>query len=298
MIFADSTEHDIELPDGRVLHAFAVGDADGELVIVHHGTPGSGLLPGGWATLAQDRRLRLVSYDRPGYGDSTRHPGRSVADAATDVAAIADFFGRDTFSTWGASGGGPHALACAALLPDRVQAAFTLASVAPVEADGLDWTAGMGQSNLDEFAAALAGPDVLAAFTDAVRPEMLATGPESLIKALESLLPPVDVEALSGDFGAFLFARTARALRDGTDGWVDDDLAILRPWGFDLESITVPVKIAQGRLDLMVPFAHGQWLAEHVPGEDAWLSDTDGHVSLQAKLAGLVDWLITARSAR
>jgi pimeloyl-ACP methyl ester carboxylesterase len=294
MIFAETTEHDVALPDGRTLHAFETGDPTGELTIVHHGTPGSGLIPAAWAGLADQRSLRLVSYDRPGYGASSRHPGRSVADAATDVAALADALGHDTFYSWGASGGGPHVLACAALLPDRVRAAFTLASIAPYEAEGLDWTAGMGQSNIDEFDAALAGPETLRAFIDAARPEMLATGPDSLIKALESLLPPVDVATLNGDLGEFLFARTVRGLSESTDGWVDDDLAFFKPWGFDLSSITVPVKIAQGRQDLMVPFAHGQWLAEHVPSEEAWLSDEDGHVSIQAKIAGMADWMIAA----
>lgn len=132
------------------------------------------------------------------------------------------------------------------------------------------------------------------AFVDAARPGMLASDPVSLIKAMESLLPPVDVAALTGDLGEFLVARTNRALRDSTDGWLDDDLAFLRPWGFKLDSIRVPVRIAHGRQDLMVPFAHGQWLAGHVPGDEALLSDADGHVSLQAQLAPLLDWMIAA----
>src|SRR5947208_11991340 len=159
--FADADIRDLQLPDGRTLRTYATGATGGELIVMHHGTPASGC-PSRWmADDAASRGASLVGYDRPGYGGSTRQPGRTVADAAADTAAIADALGVERFRTWGVSGGGPHALACAALFADRVIAAATIASVAPYDAEGLDYLAGMGQGNIDEFGAALAGEEEL-----------------------------------------------------------------------------------------------------------------------------------------
>ena len=137
-------EHDVRTPDGRKLHVLEGGDPDGLPVVVHHGTPGGALQYEPHAVDAAERGIRLLSYDRPGYGGSTPHEGRSVADAAADVSAIADALGIGDFGTYGGSGGGPHTLACAALLPDRVVGAVAIASVAPFPAEGLDWLARHG----------------------------------------------------------------------------------------------------------------------------------------------------------
>ncbi|MGE5829696.1 MAG: alpha/beta fold hydrolase, partial [Micromonosporaceae bacterium] len=204
-----ATEHDIPTRDGRVLHAYDAGDPQGELVLVHHGTPCSGVLAEWWVDDAAARGLRLVGYDRPGYGGSDRQPGRSVADVAADAATIADAFGAPRFRTWGVSGGGPHALACAALLPDRVIAAATLASVAPYDAAGLDWLAGMGQDNIDEFEAALAGEAELRAYLTTASAELVAVGPEGLVEAMRTILPPVDAAVITGAVGEFLYAWIA-----------------------------------------------------------------------------------------
>jgi len=153
-------EHRVPV-NGRTLAVLEAGDESGRAVVAVHGTPGSGLLWRGLVEDAEARGMRLLAYDRPGYGRSDPHPGRTVADAAGDVAAMADALGFDRFAVEGGSGGGPHTLACAALLPDRVVAAASLAGVAPYPAEGLDWLDGMGQDNLDEFAATLAGPETL-----------------------------------------------------------------------------------------------------------------------------------------
>jgi pimeloyl-ACP methyl ester carboxylesterase len=284
-------EYMVPARDGRRLHVYEAGPVTGELVLVHHGTPGSGLLWDRWAGDAMSRGIRLVGYDRPGYGDSDRHPGRAVADVAADAATIADSCGVDRFRTWGGSGGGPHALACAALLPDRVIAAASLASPAPYEADGLAWFDGMGEDNLDEFAAAEAGEATLRPYLTEASQQMVKAGPDGLAEAMRSLLPAVDVEVLTGDLATFMHEWVARGQRTGVDGWVDDDLAFVRPWGFDPTSIRVPLLLRHGRHDLMVPFAHGQWLAGQVRGTTQF-TDTDGHLTLLAAVGDVHDWLL------
>jgi pimeloyl-ACP methyl ester carboxylesterase len=288
---ATATEHDIRTPDGRVLHAYDAGDPHGELVLVHHGTPCSGILARWWADDAAARGLRLVGYDRPGFGGSDRRPGRSVADVAADAATIADALSAPRFRTWGVSGGGPHALACAALLPDRVIAAATVASVAPFGADGLDWFAGMGQDNVDEFGAALAGEGELRPYLANASAELVAAGRQGLVEAFGSIVSPVDVAVLTGEVGEFVHAWLVGGQRAGYEGWLDDDLAFVRDWGFDLAGIRVPVLLLQGREDLMVPFAHGEWLASRVPTVQTRLTDDDGHLTLISDLAPVHDWL-------
>jgi pimeloyl-ACP methyl ester carboxylesterase len=291
---AAAREQLVRTPDGRVLLTYEVGDPRGELVLVHHGTPCSGILARWWAEDAAARGIRLVGYDRPGYGGSDRHPGRSIADVAADAATIADAFGVGRFRTWGVSGGGPHALACAALLPDRVVAAAALASVAPYGAAQLNWYAGMGQDNLDEFGAAVAGEEALRPYLAQASAETVAAGPDGLADAFRSILPDVDVAALTGDFAQFTYVWLAGGQRNGFEGWLDDDLAFVRDWGFDLRSVSVPVLLRHGRHDLMVPFAHGEWLAAHIPGAVAWFSQDDGHLTLVADLGGTHQWLLEA----
>jgi pimeloyl-ACP methyl ester carboxylesterase len=289
---AESRHHDIRTADGRVLRVHETGDPQGELVLVHHGTPGWGLLPAAWEQDALDQGIRLVSYDRPGYGGSDRHSGRCVADVAADAAPIADGLGVGRFRTWGASGGGPHALACAALLPDRVVAAGVIASVAPYDAAGLDWLAGMGQDNIDEFGAALAGESTLSPFLVKVREQLMSVDAVGVITMLRSILPAVDVAVLTGEWGEFVYQSMTGGIAAGVDGWLDDDLTFCRPWGFDPAQISVPVRLWHGRADLMVPFAHGVWLAGHVPNVTAELLDEDGHLSTLARVPELHRWLL------
>jgi pimeloyl-ACP methyl ester carboxylesterase len=292
---AQAREFDVTAPDGRVIHAYEAGDPAGELVVVHHGTPGSGLLARSWADDAASRGIRLVGFDRAGYAGSDRRADRRVADVAADTAAIADALGADRFHTWGTSGGGPHVLACAALLPDRVLAAASLAGVAPYDADGLEWQSGMGQANVEEFAAAAGGEPSLRGYLAQEREGILASTPETIAAALESLLPPVDAELLTGDWAGYLHAVTGHGLQNDYSGWLDDDLAFVREWGFDLAAISVPVLVMQGALDLMVPMAHGRWLADRVPGAEVVLSSDDGHLTLLEHIDRTHAWLMKHR---
>jgi pimeloyl-ACP methyl ester carboxylesterase len=284
-------QFDTPLPDGRTLRAYGAGDPSGDLVVYHHGTPMSGLLEREWAEAAERRGIRLVGYDRAGYGGSTRRPGRSVADVVDDIAALADSLRVDRFRTWGVSGGGPHALACAALLGDRVIAAAAVASVAPYDAPGLDFLNGMGQDNLDEFGAAVQGRDALRDYLAGARRGVLESSPEGLRDEMDSLLPEVDKAVLTGDFAEFMHAAMTSGLRATADGWLDDDLAFVAPWGFDVGQIGVPTLIMQGDQDLMVPFAHGQWLASRVPSATVRLLPGEGHVSAAAMVSDVLSWL-------
>jgi pimeloyl-ACP methyl ester carboxylesterase len=290
--FADADVRDLQMADGRIVRTYASGAPDGQLILMHHGTPASGR-PARWmADDAASRGALLVGYDRPGYGGSSRQPGRTVADAAADAAAAADAYGADRFRTWGISGGGPHALACAALLPERVIAAASLASVAPYDADGLDFLAGMGEDNVAEFGAAAAGEEPLTPMLAAMREGLLGTTPESVADEMRSLLPPADVAVITGDFAVYLHGSMTAGQQPGYAGWLDDDLAFVSDWGFRVEDIKVPTLLLQGRQDLMVPFAHGQWLAARVADAEVRLTEDDGHLTLIADLGPVHDWLL------
>jgi pimeloyl-ACP methyl ester carboxylesterase len=285
----------VESGVGRRLEVEVDGPPDGLLLISHTGTPSGGRLYAPHVQAGAERGIRHAVYSRPGYGGSDRHESRTVADCAGDVAAIADALGARELLIVGGSGGGPHALACAALLPERVLAAASVAGVAPYDARGLDWTDGMGEENIEEFGAACAGAQQLAAYLERETAEMLgATGPQ-LQAALGDLLSDVDASVLSGDYAEWLAQSVNAGLAPGIWGWFDDDLAFLKDWGFDLDAIERPVSIWQGGEDRFVPAAHGQWLAAHVPGASAKLLPEHGHLSLWlGAYAEILDDLLAA----
>jgi len=283
----------VAAPDGRTLNVHEAGDPAGPMILYHHGTPMNGALFAAWAQDAAARGARLVGYDRPGYGGSTPHPGRTVADAAADAAAIADALGVQRFATWGISGGGPHALACAALLPDRVVAAASLAGVAPFDAPGLNFFAGMGKDNHVEFGAAMAGREALEPRAGADAEALSDITPEGLVEAMSTLVSPVDEGALRGEVGEFLARGMPEVFDNGAAGWVDDDLAFVAPWGFDVAGIRVPVLVWQGRHDQFVPPSHGEWLATHIPGAEVRLTADDGHLTLiSERIPAVHEWLL------
>lgn len=237
---------------------------------------------------------RLLGYDRPGYGGSTAHPDRIVADAAADVATIAGALGIRRLATWGVSGGGPHALACGALLPDLIVAAASLAAVAPYAAEGLDWLDGMGEENVTEFRRTLEGRAVIEPQTAASAAEILAATPETVADSMRALLSSVDAAPISGDYAAWFHAGMQEGLGGSIDGWIDDDLLFVRPWGFDVGAIRVPVMLWQGDQDRFVPPAHGRWLAARIPGVEAHLSPVDGHLTLMThRVPEVHAWLLT-----
>lgn len=284
-------ERAIRTPDGRTLAVEDYGDPAGRPVLVHMGTPNSRHLYGPNVRDAAARGLRLISYDRPGYGGSTPQPGRTVADCAGDARAICAELGIGRLAMWGISGGGPHVLACAALLPDLVTAAASLASLAPYGSEGLDYFAGMGQDNVDDIRLSLTDEAASRAKTDKDREELLATTPGDMAKALESLLTPTDAAALTSELADYLTSSAHAGLAPGSQGWFDDT-CMERPWGFDLADIAVPVLLLHGRQDMFVPFGHGEWLAAHIPGVEARLSDDDGHLTLlQNRIPEVHAWL-------
>jgi pimeloyl-ACP methyl ester carboxylesterase len=270
----------IELADGRTLEFAIAGPAGARPLVFHHGTPAGGVLPQPLAEAASRHGLRLVMPNRPGYCGSTSHPGRRVADVAADVNALLDAIGADDFVTVGWSGGGPHALACAALLPDRCRAAATIAGVAPYGVPGLDWQSGMGEENLAEFGAALRGAEPLDAFLTEAADGLGTVQPDEVIAAFGDLLSEVDQQALSAGMAGYLAAATRAAVAAGIAGWHEDDLAFVSGWGFTLDDLRVPVTVWQGDEDRMVPFAHGRWLAANVAGATAHLLPGEGHLSL------------------
>ncbi len=267
------------LPDGRSLDLYVSGPEDGVPFVLHHGTPGSYHPPQDLERAVLARGMRMVGWSRPGYGGSTRHPGRSVVDVVADTRAVLEGLGADRCIVGGRSGGGPHALACAARL-EQAASVLVIAGVAPFDAEGLDVLAGMGQDNIDEFGAAAEGEQALRPYLEAQREALAHVQPEDIIGAMSSLLPEVDRTALTNGLAAELAVSFHEAVRVGVDGWVDDDLAFVAPWGFSLTEITTPVAIWQGSADLMVPYAHGGWLAAHVPNADVHLVEGEGHLSV------------------
>ena len=275
-------------PDRRTLDIYVGGSEGAVPLLFHNGTPSSGQLYDPFVEAASQRGLRMVSFSRPGYGSSTRNLGRSVADVFPDVAAVLDQLGAQRFYTLGWSGGGPHALACAALLPARVIGAATVGSLAPYGAEGLDWMAGMGQENVAAFGAALAGDAALQTFLEGVGPSFANVTPDEVATSLGNLVSDVDRSAISSEAATWLADVFRESVRNGIWGWHDDELAFVRPWGFQLGDINVPVAIWQGAQDRMTPFAHGEWLASHIPGVHPHLLPHHGHLSLGVDSFGLI----------
>jgi pimeloyl-ACP methyl ester carboxylesterase len=287
---AGTERHTVELPDGRALAVLVAGPRDGRTLLFHTGTPSGLIVAPQLAGIAAARGFRWVQYSRPGYGDSSPCAGRLVADAASDVTAVLDAIRADRFVTAGWSGGGPHALATAALLGDRCKAAATIAGVAPYNAPGLDWFAGMAEENVSEFGIAARDEEALTALLKkelAERPDLAAS---EVAEALGGLVTEPDRAALSGWFAAYMAESMNAALTSGIAGWRDDDLAFVRDWGFSLDQIAIPVAVWHGDQDAMVPLAHGEWLASRIPGAQAHLLPGEGHLTLvSARFGEILD---------
>jgi pimeloyl-ACP methyl ester carboxylesterase len=285
-------------PDGRMLDVYADGPDGAVPLLFHNGTPSSGQLYAPLVEAASQRGLRMVAFSRAGYGSSTRNPGRRVADVVPDVTAVLDRIGADRFFTLGWSGGGPHALACAALFPARLTAAATVGGLAPYGSEGLEWVAGMGDENVAAFRAALAGEAALRTFAEWVGPSFATATADQVAANLRGLVSDVDRAAISGQAATWLADVFRESVRNGIWGWYDDELAFVRPWGFDLGGINLPVAIWQGAQDRFTPFAHGAWLASHIPGARPHLLAHHGHLSLGVDSFGLIlDDLMTIASA-
>jgi len=284
----------VRLPDGRRLDLRVSGPAGGFPLVFHHGTPGAATPYRVLERAAHARGLRLVTTSRPGYGDSTPQPGRSVVDVVADTAAVLAAIGAGRCLIAGWSGGGPHALACGARLA-AAAAVLVIAGIAPYGAAGLDYMAGMGYDNIVEISTALKGEHQLRPYLLDQREQLKDATDADLVASLDTVLPDVDRAVLTGEFGEDDAANFREALRTGVEGWLEDDIAITRPWGFGLEEISVPVMIWQGSADLMVPFSHGQWLASQLPGASAHLEEGEGHLSVAlGALDRMLDELVSA----
>ncbi|MEX0913582.1 MAG: alpha/beta hydrolase [Demequina sp.] len=283
----------LQLADGRTLEYWDARPAGSDLDLVvfwHHGTPNVGEPPAPLMEASARRGIGWVSHSRPGYGTSTRDEGRDMAAAARDVEALADALGIARFAVMGHSGGGPHALACAALLPEHVCAVVSIAGLAPLEADGMtwdqeDWFAGMYPGGQAELRAALEGAQSLG-----VR---LAEAPWD-----PQMFTPGDIVALEGEW-QWLNRVVELAHEGGPQGMIDDDLASVRRWGFDPVDVTAPTLLIHGARDRVVPPRHGEWLHHRIDGSELWLEPEDSHVSILRLADEALDWLLTtARSTR
>jgi pimeloyl-ACP methyl ester carboxylesterase len=277
--------------DGRGLSVQTWGPSGGRPVFMLHGTPGCRLGPRPKAAVLHRLGMRLISYDRPGYGDSDRLPGRVVAHAAADVEAVADALEIEDFAVVGRSGGGPHALACAALLPDRVSAAAVLVGLAPRTAQGLDWYAGMSPGNVEVYRTAELG---FAALAELIGPraELIRSDPAANLPYADPGLPRSDRRVVA-DFTirTMLVENFAEALKHSGDGWIDDVTSFSRPWGFDLGWIRAPMLLWHGALDIFSPVGHSRWLAGQIETATLAVETSLAHFGAVEALPQVFAWL-------
>jgi pimeloyl-ACP methyl ester carboxylesterase len=281
----------VKTPDGRQLSTQVYGDPDGKPVFLLHGTPGSRLGPHPRAAVLHRLGIRLIAFDRPGYGESDRHEGRRVADAAADVLAIADAYGLEKFAIVGRSGGGPHALACAALLPERLTRVAVLVGLAPHGAVGLDWYDGMTDYNVLEYTAAAKGYEDVAAITEAAA-DAVRADPASLLRSLQAELPDPDQRVVA-DRGirSMLLNTYSEAVRASAYGWIDDALAFYSPWGFEPATVTIPVLLWHGASDNLSPVSHARWLADRIPNAAVVVQAGAAHFGALDVLPDILTWL-------
>lgn len=270
----------IKLADGRRVQVTEAGLAGGKPIVAHHGTPSEAGTWKMWDKTASELGIRLISITRPGYAESDALPRRKVSDVVTDVEQVLKYLGIKFFQTVGWSGGGPHALACAAILKDRCRAVATVGGVAPYGMEDLDFLEGMGIENINEMNAALRGEVALKEWMKTEGPACQTMASDSLFQSFGSLLPPVDKKFLTDALTDGLAETIRLSLKKGFQGWIDDDLAFVNPWGFNLENITIPTMIWQGHLDKMVPLSHGQWLSKHIKNSTPCIYPDEGHVSI------------------
>ncbi len=273
-----------ETSDGRTL-AYAIwGDRRGFPVLALHGTPGSRLARWPDDDVYTEAGVCWITHDRAGYGRSTRRPGRSVVDEVDDVVALADELGLERFGVLGGSGGGPHVLACSALLPKRVTRAVCAVGLAPLGTPGLErdeWLAGQDPENVKEVGWIEAGEETLTRELErhyAEEKERVAVDPSKLFENFD-MSDSDRAELARPELQQVIRESVFEAGANGVGGWVDDGLALVsRPWGFDVGQITVPVLVRYGATDVFVPPAHGEWLAAHVPGCVVKVDDDAGHL--------------------
>ena len=285
-------EFAVDLGSGRAVEVAEGGDPTGKLVFAMHGTPGSRMLYGPHLEHAMGHGIRLIGFSRPGYGSSTRWKGHTKVDVASVVAGIADSLGIEKFGVWGHSGGGNYALGCAAALPDRVVGVASLSTFGPYPAAGLDFFAGMGEYNVEDFRLMLSNEAAWETKSHKDAEVMAKQSKAERMKMLGSLISEVDQPFLTDELDEFLHSQSIEGLRNGDAGWIDDSLGCALPWGFEPAAVRVPAQVWHGKHDKFVPFSHGQWLAAQVPGAEAHLEEDDGHISMYVnRIPEVQEWL-------
>ncbi|MEZ0107071.1 pimeloyl-ACP methyl ester carboxylesterase [Catenulispora sp. EB89] len=280
----------VRTPDGRRLAVSQRGDPHGAPVMLFHGTPGSRLGPVPRPMTLHASGIRLLTFDRPGFGDSDRQPGRTVASVAEDARTVADALDVEHFAVLGRSGGGPHALACAALLPDRVTKAAAMVALAPRDAMGTAWFAGMTPGNVEAYTQALTNPEALRRVLDD-RAARIRADPASLLANIDEGLEPADRAVIrQANIRHELVAAYAAAVSHSADGWYDDALALAAPWGFDPADIRVPVYLWHGAEDRFSPASHTRWLGERIPRATVDLEPRASHFSALLRMPQVIVW--------
>ena len=279
--------------DGRTLTIAEWGDPDGFPVFLLHGTPGSRFAGQGHSSSYANGGARVMTYDRPGYGGSDRLRGRRVVDCVADVSAIADNLGIERFAVSGGSWGGPHSLAVAACLPERVTRAASVAGPAPFGMAGFDWFAGMDAVNIEEIGWALEGEDVLAREIERMAAAWLERVNNDPSRAGEVEFSEADRAEMARPEEQETTRRMLNeAFRQGVWGYVDDTLCLIQPWGFDVTEIRVPTRIDYGLTDVLVPPQHGEWLAQNVPNADVVVDEQGGHFAAPHRVTERLAWLV------
>jgi pimeloyl-ACP methyl ester carboxylesterase len=287
---------EVKGPAGEQLLAEISGAPPGNpAVFLLHGTPGTLSGPRPRGIYLHRLGIRLISYNRPGYpGSDRKKNGRIVADAAEDIEAIANHFGIDRFSVIGRSGGAPHALAAAAAecLRGRVICAAALSGLAPFRAPGLDWFDGMVESNVVAYRNAEHNLPALIA-TLAEHAGNVRNNDQGLLNALWPELVDRDKQAIGDIALRRIIAEThAEALSESIDGWLDDVIALGRPWGFDLSDIAVPVLLWHGAEDVFSPPTHSQWLHERIDNSELRSPPGAAHFAAVEILPEILGWVL------
>jgi pimeloyl-ACP methyl ester carboxylesterase len=280
----------IKAPDGRTVAAHDSGDPHGTPVFLLHGTPGSRYGPAPRGSVLYRLGVHLIAFDRPGYGDSDRRPGRRVVDGAEDVAAVADAWGLDHFAVVGRSGGAPHALACAARLGERVTRTAALVSLAPKDAADLDWYTGMSESNVQAYTTAEQKPHLVGPSLDA-RSRDIREDPRRLIANLRRELTHSDLRVVRDSGVRRMLERNyEEGLRHNAGGWIDDTLALSMRWGFDPADIDGQVLLWHGEDDVFSPVEHTRWLAQQIPHAQVRIEPGAAHFAALSILPAVLAW--------
>ncbi|MEY4398365.1 MAG: hypothetical protein RLZ53_941 [Actinomycetota bacterium] len=270
----------VTLSDGRKLELQIAGAPQSNAIVFHHGTPGASNTWTSWMIEVEKLGGFTFSYSRPGYGQSDRHEGRTVRDNASDIAEVLEILGITKIVSIGWSGGGPHALADSTLPQSR--GVISIAGVGAYGANDLDFLDGMGEENHVEFGAAVQGPDSIETWMKQYSPDIAVVTESQIIEAFGGLIGDADKKALREGAAEETAASYRKSLELSYYGWMDDDLAFVQPWDFDVTKISVPVELWQGNDDFMVPHAHGYWLEKHIPNAKLMFVPGEGHISLGA----------------